>query len=206
MKRYALKYDCDTFNDDKFHGIYTALGIVNRRGLSPKVFTKELKQYAIHGTNSNKLDFTPYYVNVKNAGIKEAQQSFSMIKYGYSPKAFRQLTDGISVIPGGTKFLFTELSKSVTIVTSNLQGPSELVPLPGKQKKDTDEDRKEDERGVEYVSWIFGMAVPAMLPLNFTLMTYNGHIRVGVLTESGSVEDPKLLMDCFIEEWNDYNV
>lgn len=189
LKRYAVKYQCQVFNDDKFDGVYTAVGIVNRRPLSPVGFAKDLVKYASYGTNSNAIDFTPYYVNVKNAGVVEAQKSFSSIKYGYRPKVFRILSESMWNIPGGTRMLFEQLAKCVTIVTSNFQGPANLIPLPSK----------------EYVSWMFGMAVPAMLPLNFTLMTYNKHIRIGILVDNGSIEDPNLLLECFVEEWDSYN-
>ena len=198
LRRYATKYECPVFTDDKFNGLYTAVGIKNRRPLSPVKFAESLAEFAAYGTNSNSVDFTPYYVNVKNAGVKEAQRTFSKIKYGYTGKVFRKVSELGAVIPGGTRLIMEQLAKCATIVTSNLKGPADLIPLPSKN-----EDK--DNNTQEYVSWIYGMAVPAMLPLNFTLMTYKQHIRVGILTDNGSVQDPNLLMQCFVEEWDLYN-
>lgn len=207
-QRYAKKYECPIFNDDNFDGVFGKVGIINRRPLTPVKFAKELETFSKYGTNSNAIDFTPIYVSFKNVSIKQSQRSFAEIKYGYRPQAIRSLMEiVVNTIPNGIDYLFSDFGNAVTLATSNLKGPSALIPVPAYDN--ANEDKKEDDKVNnvnEYVSWLWGMGVPAMMPMSFTLLTYNKHVRIGVMTDAGSVKEPNKLMECFMEEWDQYNI
>ena len=50
---------------------------------------------------------------------------------------------------------------------------------------------------------LFGMGVPGFLPISYTAVSYRDFIRIGLITNSGSIEDPEVLMKCFVVEWNE---
>ena len=56
----------------------------------------------------------------------------------------------------------------------------------------------------EYVDWIYGTATPSVAAMLFTFCTYNNAARLGVLTDTNCVENPKELVQCFMEEWQNY--
>lgn len=118
--------------------------------------------------------------------------------------------------------MFDSIANNV-IATSNVRGPSRPIPIPKRPKvddKETDDGKeestqdgraeivceatggKEDREG--FVSTFFGMAAPGPLPIMFTIFSYNGYCRVGLITNEGTIEDPEVLMQCFMDEWKEY--
>ena len=127
----------------------------------------------------------------------------------------RQALQALGSIPGG-RWAQVEAARTIVLMTSNVRGPSRPIPIPRRSKVDEhgpedgsyelvnkETNGKEEREG--FTPIFFGMAVPGLLPINFTLVSYNDLIRVGLITNVGSVEDPQVLMDCFVEEWNEYD-
>ena len=100
LKRYAKKHDCPIFADNNFHGLYTCMGIVNRRPLSVNNFANSLSTFAKTGQNANQIDFTPFKIPVKSPTVNQLKKSFSNIKYGYTPYVFKFITDVVQRFPG----------------------------------------------------------------------------------------------------------
>ena len=210
LKRYARRKNCKVFQSgaaDKF----LKLGIANYRPIDSRRFAEELRQFAVDGTNANKLDLAPFSINLQNSDVKSVQGSFHGFKYGATRPLSRFVFKFLSAIPGARRAQL-EAGRSIVLTTSNVRGPSKPIPIPRRPKENrTDslneqsgqmdgKERKEEKEG--FTPILFGMAVPGFLPINYTLMSYNGYCRVGLITNAGSVEDSEVLMQCFIDEWN----
>jgi len=72
-----------------------------------------------------------------------------------------------------------------------------LLPTPAQTATATQRD------GDGFVQILFGMGTGPMLH-NFTLMSYGESLRVGIIANCGNIEDPNILMQCFMEEWRQY--
>ena len=216
LKRYAEKMQCETFQSGAINKCFKC-GIASYRPMDTKGFAKELVQYATEGTNANKLDCVPFRVNLQQTDVSSIQSQFHSFKYGALRPQARHLFSILNAIPGGRRAQ-VEACKAIVLCTSNVRGPLRPIPIPMRAKVDGQDDgsyeivdqAKDDKGSAEgrdgFTPIFFGMAVPVFFPINYTLISYNDYCRVGLITNSGSVEDPETLMQCFVDEWNEYNV
>jgi len=200
LRRYALKMECPVFASDSYGGHFSKVGIANHRPLKLKQLAGEIQQFAVDGTNANKLDIIPFRLNVKKVDVGSVQRAFNAIKYGAQQNVGRSISSSLGAIPGGRQAIL-EVLRDCPMMTSNVQGATRPIPIP---KDPVNVDGQEEDENDGFVHTYFGMAVPAFLPVNYTLVSYNDYIRVGLITNSGTFEDPKVLMQCFVEEWNEY--
>jgi hypothetical protein len=221
LENYAQRNNDILFNDPQFPAIYNMVGVVNRRPFGRQL-ESSLKEFALYGTNTNALEFTPFDVPLKETTVAQMQGAFKPVKYGYKPKCFRQLLELANTAPGGIKYVLQETGDASLACFSNFICPN-LIPIPNRNgngnnnsntntnnnnNANTDE-TEADDSSVEqvlfdrnsHIACTFGMAIPAMLPISFTLCTYNDCIRIGILTDTGSIDDPKEIIACLFEEY-----
>eukprot|EP01083_Nonionella_stella_P140343 430217_1 len=190
----AIKVYMKLQNDTSNIKEVNAVGVKSTRDLS--TFTEQFMEYCVNGTNGNELMYIPYSLPIQNTSMELIQSRFAKIKYGLSGWWTMQAARLLAMLPA---FFITNwiqgTGSATTFVSSNLIASKRPLPIP--QSKGMNG----VSNGNECITWAFGMGTPASANMNFTVMTYNGHIRLGVAVEVRSVSDTKLLVKCFMDQY-----
>eukprot|EP01083_Nonionella_stella_P140344 430220_1 len=171
-----------------------AVGIKSTRGLD--TMEDQFMEYCVRGAHANQLMYIPYFLPIQKCSMELIQSRFAKVKYGLSGWWTMQLSRLLTLLP---VFVLTHwivaAGGATTFTSSNLIASEKPWPLPAIDKKDT-----KDKRNT-YVKCAFGQSTAGPANMNFTVVTYNGHIRLGVAAEIGSVSNTRLLMKCFMDQY-----
>ena len=135
--------------------------------------------------------------NLKTSNVHDVKQAFHSCKYGAGADILYSLGKTMSPKAMDDLFQAEKLKEGFVLASSNIRGPKRLLPTPTRTGTGTQRD------GDGFVQILFGMATGPML-YNFTLMSYGDSLRIGVVANCGNIEDPNILMQCFMEEWRQY--
>ena len=196
LRRYAERMNCPIFNSDDFDGTVNHFIPISRRGHSTQSMIRNLREFAEIGVNANELAHGPLRADLKNANVPDVVKAFHGSKYGASADVMHALGNAMSPNMMAEIFKPEKLPETQPVLTtSNVHGPHQPLPIP------IEAGTERDENG--FVQILFGMASTPMLHI-FTLMSYGESLRVGIISNSGNIENPEILIQFFTEQCEEY--
>jgi diacylglycerol O-acyltransferase len=118
--------------------------------------------------------------------LKEVKRRMDTLKSAEDATVAFAVLDAVGIASPTIEHLAIEvLSRKATVLTSNVPGPSQRVELAG--------------HAVE--SLLVWAPTSGYLGLSFTLLSYAGQVRLGVLADASAVEDPNAMIAAFEAEF-----